>query len=320
MYGIIDIGSNTIRLSIYRKTEASFKLLLNKKSMAGLAGYVDRHGNLSQKGIKRAAQVLRSFGQIVNNIDVQNLYVFATASLRNIGNSGEALKILNEQTGFDIDLVSGEQEAIYDFIGATHFLELKDGIMIDIGGGSTELVFYRDKQIIRAFSMPIGSLSLYAKHVEDILPTENEISDMKHEIKSEIKKLEFESGAQIICGVGGTVRGACRLNNEVFNLPPDNRLIETKNVRSLLSRFSEDRAYAVKKIIKILPDRIHTIIPGMTILETVAKKYSSEKIIVSEYGVREGYLYTKLFIEGKENVGEDRLRQEIYAEQGAQLA
>lgn len=320
MYGVIDIGSNTIRLSIYRKTDKSFKLMLNKKSMAGLAGYVDKRGNLSQKGIKKAVQVLKNFNQILHNIDVQNVFVFATASLRNIENTKEAIAIINEQTGFDIDLVSGEQEAIYDFTGATHLLDLQDGIMIDVGGGSTELVFYKDKQIKRAFSMPIGSLNLYTKHVRDILPTDDEIAEIKETIKTELKRLHMEENSQIICGVGGTVRGALRLNNEINNIPPDNRIIEVKNLQNMLGKFSADRAYSIKKIIKIVPDRIHTIIPGMTILETVAKKYGSEKIIVSEYGIREGYLYTKLFIEGKVNVGEDSLLQEIYAKQGAELA
>jgi len=307
VYGIIDIGANTIRLSIYKKTETSFRLMLNKKSLAGLAGYVDKQGNLSQKGIKKAAQSLNVFRQILENIGVEQVFVFATASLRNIENSKEALEELNGLSGFDIDLISGEQEAIYDFIGVTHGLNLQDGIIIDIGGGSTELVFYKNKQIQKALSMPIGSLSLYTKHVRDILPTEEELSDMKDAIKNELKKLQPEEGTQIICGVGGTVRGACKLNNEVFNFPPDNKVFEVKNLQNILNRFSNDRAYSVKKIIKIVPDRIHTIIPGMTILENVARKYGSEKIIVSEYGVREGYLYTKLFVEGKEDVGEHRV-------------
>jgi exopolyphosphatase/guanosine-5'-triphosphate,3'-diphosphate pyrophosphatase len=307
VYGIIDIGANTIRLSIYKKTEKSFRLMLTKKSLAGLVGYVDKHGNLSQKGIKKAASTLNVFSQILQDIEVSRIFVFATASLRNIGNSKEALDALKEQSGFDIDLVSGEQEAVYDFIGATHILDLKDGIMIDIGGGSTELVFYKDKQIQTALSMPIGSLSLYTKHVREILPTDDELSEIKDSIKSELKQLRISENAQIICGVGGTVRGALKLNNEIYNFAPDNRVFEVKNLQNMLSRLNEDKPFAVKKIIKIVPDRIHTIIPGMTILESVAKKYSSERIIVSEYGVREGYLYTKLFIEGKENVGEDRM-------------
>lgn len=308
MYGVIDIGSNTIRLSIYRKTKKGFKLMLNKKSMAGLAGYVDKQGNLSQKGVNKAVQALKNFKQILNNIGVRDVFVFATASLRNIENTAEVMRTLKEHTGFCIDLISGEQEAVYDFIGATHFMDLHDGIMIDIGGGSTELVFYMDGKIDKAVSIPIGSLSLYSKHVRDILPTDEEMSEIKSSIKSAVRKLNIDSNAQIICGVGGTVRGACKLNNEIFDLSADNRIVEVKNLRDILSRFSKDRNYAVKKIIKTLPDRIHTIIPGMTILEILAIKYSSDEIIVSEYGVREGYLYSKLFVEGKENVGEDLLR------------
>ncbi|MBN7774205.1 phosphatase [Clostridium aminobutyricum] len=305
MYGVIDIGSNTIRLSLYKKTDSSFKLMLNKKNMAGLAGHVSRNGNLSKKGIKKTIGILRAYRQILNNIEVKEVFVFATASLRNVKNTQEAIKIINEQTGFDIDLVSGEQEAIYDFVGATHVMNLDKGILIDIGGGSTELVFYSNGEIEKAVSLPIGSLSLYTKFVKNILPTKKELSKMKDCINDELKTIEISGEYQIICGVGGTIRGACKLNNEIFDMVSGNRNIEIKRLNEMLRDFSEERKYAVQKIIKNIPDRIHTIIPGMTILESISEKYNSETIVVSEYGIREGYLYTKLFLEGSNSDSSD---------------
>jgi exopolyphosphatase/guanosine-5'-triphosphate,3'-diphosphate pyrophosphatase len=88
----------------------------------------------------------------------------------------------------------------------------------------------------------------------------------------------------------------------------------------MLEKFCRDRRYAIRKIIKILPDRIHTIIPGMIILDSVVRQYNGEKIQVSEYGIREGYLYTKLFVEGLKNDGADKSGQAVHPEQGAFLA
>lgn len=302
MYGVIDIGSNTIRLSLYKKTNLSIKLMFNKKIMAGLAGHIDKNGNLSEKGINKAIDVLRSYKQILEEIDVKEVFVFATASLRNINNTKESVKTISEQTGFDIDLVSGKQEAIYDFIGATHFLKLDKGILVDIGGGSTELVFYRNGLIQKAISIPIGSLSLYTKYVKNILPTKKEICRIKKKINKELKNVDMLEGPYyILCGVGGTIRGTCKLFNEINNIASDNRSIDIKKLNDMLNHFSDEKKYAAQKIIKNIPDRVHTIIPGMTILELVSEKCNSEEIIVSDYGIRDGYLYTKLFLEDSNN-------------------
>jgi exopolyphosphatase/guanosine-5'-triphosphate,3'-diphosphate pyrophosphatase len=99
-------------------------------------------------------------------------------------------------------------------------------------------------------SMPIGSLSLYSKHVNDILPTDKELSKIKDSIASELKKIEMREPYQIICGVGGTVRGACKLCNGLFHIPSDNRIIDVIHMDKMLTAFTADRKYAVEKILK----------------------------------------------------------------------
>ena len=147
IYGIVDVGSNTIRLSIYKYENNKVVLLLNKKTMAGLAGYV-KDGELSKAGIKRACEVLKAYKEIVENFQIKNVFVFATASLRNVSNTDEAVLRIKEETGFNTEIILGENEAIYDFIGASQVVDISDGILIDIGGGSTELVMYKNKEIV----------------------------------------------------------------------------------------------------------------------------------------------------------------------------
>ncbi len=299
MYAVIDIGSNTIRLSLYKKVDDSIDPILHKKNMVGLAGYITKEGELSEKGLDRAIRVLSVYQQILSNIEVKEVFIFATASLRNVSNTKEIIAMIRSATGFRVDVITGEQEAMYDYIAATHFMELDDGLLIDIGGGSTELVFYKDSQVQKALSLPIGSLSLYSKTVKDILPTEKENIKIRKDINLELEKIDYDDKCKVICGIGGTIRGAKKLNNELFNLPTTNRKIYTDNLRKMFSQLADDRKFAVQKIIKSSPDRIHTIMPGMAILDMIAKKYSSDQIVVSRYGVREGYLYSKLFMEDR---------------------
>ncbi len=304
LYGVIDIGSNTIRLAVYEVKDRSIQGLFSKKSTAGLAAYVNKAGVLSQKGIDKAVYVLNEFKPIINNISLEKLFVFATASLRNITNSQQAIEEIYKKTEFEIDLVSGEEEGIYDFAGVCAQTPLDKGLLVDIGGGSTELVMYHKGKVIKAVSIPIGSLNLYKKYVKEVFPSQSEIKEMVKNITKELKVLENTQGYPLICGVGGTVRAACQLNIQMFGLQPDCNKIHFKELYKIISLFCNDSNMMTKKMLKIAPERIHTILPGMLILNEVGKKFGSDAICVSSFGVREGYLYTKLFSEG--NVYEER--------------
>lgn len=298
IYALVDVGSNTMRMNVYKCEEQNIKLLFGTKNPAGLAGYVD-NGAMSRKGIKKAISVLSEFKEIINNFEIDEFFVFATASLRNIDNSKEAVQEIENITGLSIDIVSGEDEAILDFIGATKVVDVSDGLIVDIGGGSTELVTFENRKIINALSIPIGSLNMYKKCVSQLLPDKKERKLIKKTIKNELDGINeiITKPYKIVCGVGGTVRAAKKLNNSIYDLPDSNNEVEIKNIRKILKILSNDCRDSLDTILQVVPDRIHTIIPGMLILHEVAKVFKSDKIIVSNYGVREGYLYDKVLKE-----------------------
>lgn len=301
VYGIVDVGSNTIRLSLYKYENNKIILLLNKKTMAGLAGYVS-NGELSKEGIKTACNVLMGYKEIVENFKVDNIFVFATASLRNISNTDEAVTRIKEEVGFNVDIVLGEDEAIYDFIGATQALEVSDGILIDIGGGSTELVMYEDKKIVKAYSIPLGSLTMYSKYVSDLFPTEDERKAIKGEVLYHLNNLNGIESSEFACGVGGTIRATGKLFANMFKKKNgDKMLINCESIKKLFKKLDESEKNVLDKILKVIPDRVHTIIPGMIILETIVKYYGIKEIRVSPYGVREGYLFSKVLGGGDES-------------------
>ena len=158
--GIVDLGSNTIRLPIYHWEGQDFRLLLNKKTIAGLAGYV-QGGVLSDSGILVACRTLSSYRALLDNFQVSKMHVFATASLRNISNTGEAVETIRDVTGIPVEVLSGDAEAALSFKGAVLPGGVSTGLLADIGGGSFELVSYEDMSITSACSLPVGSLSLY---------------------------------------------------------------------------------------------------------------------------------------------------------------
>ncbi len=300
MYGIIDIGSNTIRLNIYKAENQQPTLLLSKKEATGLASYIS-HGRMTADGLSHAVQVLKSFKSLLDEFNIEG-FAFATAALRNIDNSTEALQELTRQTGLSIVLLPGEKEAELDFLGITNSVTLPSGLLVDIGGGSTELVIYQGKKILKTFSMPIGSLNMYNKHVQHLIPNRLERKAIKQEVLAALSQDDdFVRGTYKtipgICGVGGSLRAASRLNNELFDLPAENSEINAANIKKiikLLENDEDDDLIAIDTLeilLKTVPDRVRTILPGMIILHTLIKYFSTKIIHISLTGVREGYLY-----------------------------
>lgn len=109
-YAVIDLGSNTIRFLSMRCRRQRFHLLFSEKEMAGLAGYVEK-GTMTQAGLERACEALQNFQHLLQVVDTRRVYVFATASLRNINNTLEAVDYLEARTGLRIDVLSGTEEA-----------------------------------------------------------------------------------------------------------------------------------------------------------------------------------------------------------------
>ena len=157
---VIDIGSNSIRLTLYETENRDFKILFREKIMAGLAGYVE-DGKLSAEGIECACTGLLTFRGVLQTLDIEHVSVFATASLRNISNTEQALSLIRAATGYSVQVVSGEEEALLGYAGAMRELHLTGGVFLDIGGASTEIVTFDKGEPMSFTSFPVGSLSLY---------------------------------------------------------------------------------------------------------------------------------------------------------------
>lgn len=293
--GIVDVGSNTIRLSIYHWEGQKFKLLMNKKEMAGLAGYI-KNGLLSDSGILVACRVLAGFKALLRNFDIADLYVFGTASLRNIVNTEEALETIEAVTGIKVEVLSGADEAAFSFLGATVGGGAPgSGMLADVGGGSTELVAYRDGAITSGCSLPMGSLSLFTKHVSGLFPTREERKAIRSDVREELQKAKT-AGLQCshLTGVGGTFRAAAKLCNDLSGADPDNRIIPAGEIRALYKGLKKGDQDTLRQILRSVPDRVHTILPGLAILTAILDAYEVSTVSVSACGVREGYLLRRV--------------------------
>ncbi len=294
---IIDIGSNTIRLAVYNLEKGEPpELLLKKKHMVGLAGYIA--GNkMRAEGIVKACSVLEEYKIFLNRFHIQAVVAFTTAALRNVENSREAVSEIIAQTNIPITVISGQEEAELDFIGAIQSVKEESGLLIDVGGGSTELVSYRNRRKEKAISLPIGSLFMYTKFVRGILPTNREIAAIKEETRFLLRRAEeFQAKKyHFICGIGGTFKGAKLLHNAICGCDEENCLIEVWHIADIIGRLKCEETHIPSKTLDLLlntvPERIKTIAPGMAIIDALAEHFGSEQILYSDSGVREGYIH-----------------------------
>lgn len=197
MYAVIDIGSNSMRLVLYKLADGEPRQMLNSKQPAGLAGYIDKEQQLTPRGVQKAVEVLQRFQAILDSVHPKRVYVFATASLRNIINTQEVLEEIRRICGLEVRVLTGQEEAIFDYFGALRTLNGPDGLLVDIGGGSTELVLFHDRQVTSACSLPMGSLNMYTRFVRDIIPTADELRDISRHAESLLKTVEFPAGKRL---------------------------------------------------------------------------------------------------------------------------
>lgn len=317
---VIDIGSNSIRLSAYgvphdeaqlrasqdsevlrpigknaagkdllfARTRVMPQRLFGKKVMAGLASYIEDDGALSEKGIQRAISTLDQLHSLSVGVSAAKEYAFATASLRNVTNTEQALKRIEDATGITIDVLSGEQEAMLGY--ESLFLEVKpiSGLMADIGGGSAELAAFHDQKLQRLCSLPVGSLKLYDKHVDGLLPTVKEAKRIRKELRRLLDDdLKGWHPVDELYGMGGSARAFGKVMNLLGH---EGSVFTTEELDWTIDDLCSGRPGAFRPLLKACPDRIHTLVPGMLVMSSVCKHFSIKDIVVTNASVRDGYI------------------------------
>lgn len=298
LYGMIDIGSNTVRMAIYRIEGTHVEMLMKKKHTVGLAAYL-RDGVMQQQGIDKAVEILKEFRAFLLAFNITHVVAFTTAALRNAKNSAAAVGEIERRTGLPIRVITGDEEATYDFIGATHDLNEDAGLLIDIGGASTEIVSYSAGKIEQKISLPIGSLAFRTKYVHGMLPTKAECQAMREEAEVTLRAATAFADVReaSIAGIGGTFKGAAALYNALYEKPIDNVKMEAGRLKALIERFTDEHGIneaMTAMLMKTVPDRIHTVIPGLIIAEVLATRFHCKEITYSDSGVREGYIYSEV--------------------------
>lgn len=298
MIGIIDLGSNTARMNVYEIKKDQLILQHSEKKTIGLASYIDEAGLLTSEGQEKAVSAIKKFVKTAKQMDVDPVYAVATASLRNAKNGDEVLQSINQATGIAMKILSGPEEAIADLHGVRMNIPFSDGLMVDIGGGSTEIVLYRNYKIIYADALPMGSLTAYTKYVQRIIPTPKEIKQIQKEFKDLLRQQELLVPSRLmVYGVGGSIRATRKIYNHFFDYESINVQMTKDQLGLLMDAVMRHDKEVQLDMVRLIPERVHTVIPGLAILQAICDAFGLLEITVNHHGVREGYLYQQLYLE-----------------------
>lgn len=164
---IIDIGSNTIRLVLYQYNyEEGLQELGNIKTVARLRTYLQPSGEMSEDGIQVLSETLLTFKAMLEEFEIADVKAVATAAIRQATNRDQIIAQMKEQTGIQIELLSEEEEAYFGYIAVAYSMGTKSAVTIDIGGGSTEITLFENKELQQSHSFPFGTVSLKQRFVK----------------------------------------------------------------------------------------------------------------------------------------------------------
>lgn len=291
-YAVVDTGSNTIRLAVYDYENGTLTQLYNEAIFANLAGYIENN-HLSEAGICAAAEAILTHKDKAAEFGCQ-LHVFATAAIRNAENCNEICASLFHRTSIPVDLISGDDEARLSFYGACTDFPVAKGVMADVGGGSSEVILFENKNAVSFHSVPWGGLKAFKDFVGNGLPNMEQIEAIRSAITDVLKKQPAFEGqcADTLCVVGGSVRAALTLAS-VFTGADALSLTVIDN---MLTHITKKPDAALESIRMHAPKRATTIAPALAIYSAIGHFFGADKILLSDKGIKEGYVLKKLLV------------------------
>ncbi len=286
---IIDIGSNSVRLVVYRGLVRNPLLVFNEKVMCGLGRSVGQSGMLDQAAMQKTISTLKRFSMLCADMEAHDIHAVATAAVRAASNRSEFIAHIVQETGLNVNVVSGEEEGRLSALGVIAAIKNADGVVGDLGGGSLELVHIHNNTVNERASLPIGPLNLHGK------PDDVQTSIVKKALAS-VDWLDACHGKPFYM-VGGAWRALSHLHMHVtdhpvpiiheYEMPVDAPDILMKVLKTLDKN-------QVKNIPNLGERRLSSLPLAALLLKHVGGRMKASALVASAYGLREGVLYNRL--------------------------
>tara|TARA_Y100001970_G_scaffold2465_1_gene2925 strand:- start:50 stop:949 length:900 start_codon:yes stop_codon:yes gene_type:complete len=292
----IDLGSNSTRLLIADITNGNLTTIYKEHQVTRMADKLSESKIISKESTKRVLKVLAGYFKTINKNNIENIQIVGTAAFRDAKNSQDITQLIEKRFGFEVDIISGEEEGVLTSVGVLNSLgRLENFLIVDIGGRSTEFIFDDDKKIVSK-SLNVGVVSLSELFFNELPPSEKSILSAQEYIKSNL----FESNVfvgRMLVGVAGTFTSLAsifleqtKFNEKEIHLTE----LEKKDVIKIndeLLLLNEPQI--ITKYKGLDPKRAKTIQAGILLAKEIISKYNVNSIKVSNSDILEGLILKK---------------------------
>lgn len=307
----IDIGSNTILMAILELDDSGKLTLIDDlHEIARLGEKVDKTGMLQPEAIERAAAILKLYRDECTKQDVGIIVASATSAMRDAGNGAETAGLFSQILGTEISIIQGRDEAATSYIGSIDYEIFHEynksenrekSLVIDIGGGSTELIIGTGTRFEEAVSINIGSVRLTEKFFASHPPTKAEMKTAADFIEAEYRKSGFYPGkTDRVTAVAGTATTLASImaNIREFDSGAINGLILSRDsITGVFELLQSITTAEMTAKYGVHPKRADVITAGALILKTLAEIIGFESCRVSVQGLRFGLVFNELINE-----------------------
>jgi len=290
--GVIDIGSNSVRLVVYEGLTRSPTPIFNEKVLAGLGREVQTTKLLAPDAVDKALAALRRFRTLCDRIDVPSLWVVATAACRDAKNGKAFVDEAERICRTRIEVISGKREAELSALGVVSGFHKPDGIMGDLGGGSLELTDVRGHRVQPGITLPLGGLALQDVSKKSIKKAEKLVK----KALGEVRLLEGGKGRSFYA-IGGTWRSLARLHMWQKGYPlhvMHGYVIPAKEAYEFSGLVHRVDTETLSQIEAVADARRPLLSYAALVLEHLIDMARPKDIVISALGVREGLLYSML--------------------------
>lgn len=295
--GVIDIGSNSMRLVLVGLYDSlSFRIIDEIKETVRLGKDMNIDDQLNPTRIEKAIGVLSFFKKVCSASGIDTIIAVATEAVRKASNQKYFIDRVFDETGIKIRVLSGFEEAYYDYFAIVNSMDIKEGLVMDIGGKSTELIWIKDRNIKEAISLPIGAINLTEKFSLDKSMNVSSIEALNGFIKENIRTVPWLKniiGLPLI-GVGGTFRNIGKINKKRLNYPLDhshNFHMDSHEITEIYNLTKDKSSSEIKKVKGLSKDRADIFFGALTAVNNVVEFCSISEVCISGNGLREGIIY-----------------------------
>jgi exopolyphosphatase/pppGpp-phosphohydrolase len=291
----IDIGSNTIHVVVARCFPHRLDILADEQELVRIGESVTATGEISAEKRTASIATLHKYQELAAQYHAEAVLVVATEAIRQAKNGEEFLSDLRQATGLRISLIDGAAEATLTFYGATYeVLGKADGPellgVMDLGGGSTELVIARDEHVLWSISVPVGSGWLHDRYFHADPPTRTDLAVAHTFLDTYFRGLAIKLRPDVLLATGGSANSLLFLARAAFNLPSEQSVIgydDLLHCQGLLDAFSAEE---IAQRYNVAMARARILPAGALIIQTVMDCLQVRELHVSSHGIREGCL------------------------------